>query len=90
MNISHIPKAKVLAALFNAAKPFGSGYIQYNPNHIMSEDEASKILEGQVYFDYLEGRLMKVNLSLNELDTSNYNRDNGAGAAEAVINEIKA
>jgi len=56
----------------------------------MSEDEASKILEGQVYFDYLEGRLMKVNLSLNELDTSNYNRDNGAGAAEAVINEIKA
>jgi len=90
MNISHLPKPKVLAALFNAAKPLGLGIIHYKKEHVMGEEEASEMLESQAYFDYVEGRLMKVNLSVDELDTSNYNRDNGANSAEDAINSIKA
>ena len=56
----------------------------------MDEAEAQKILDsGQTYFDYHEGRLMKVDLSGDELDTRFYNRDNGEMAAENAISQIQ-
>lgn len=39
----------------------------------------------RLYFDYLKGRVMKVDLSKDELDTRLYNRDNGPNAAEDAI-----
>lgn len=88
MDISKISKPKVLAALFNAAKPLGLGFIHYDPNHVMNEVEAAGLLQNQTYFDYHEGRLMKVDLSSDELRTSMYNRDNGENAAEDAIGQI--
>jgi len=85
MDISNLPKPKVLAALFNEAKPLGMGFMHFRPDHVMDETEAAKLLEEQTFFDYHEGRLMKVDLSKDELLTSMYNRDNGQGAAEAAI-----
>ncbi len=85
MNISNLSKPKVLAALFNAAKPLGMGFIHYNPAHIMDEAEAEKLLTQGTYFDYLEGRVMKVDLSKDDLYTALYNRDNGDNAAENAI-----
>ena len=41
------------------------------------------------YFDYVDGRVMKVDLSGDELHTGLYNRDNGIGAAEAVIDTLR-
>ena len=38
--------------------------------------------------DYLSGRVMKVNLSGDEMRTDLYNRDNGAGSAEAIVNSL--
>jgi hypothetical protein len=96
MDISNLSKPAVLAALFNDAKPLGMGIIHYKRDHIMDESEAAQLLESQTYFDYLEGRVMKVDLSGNELRTSSYNRDNGENAAENAITralfpiEIKA
>lgn len=51
----------------------------------MDESEAEHILHNQTYFDYLEGRVMKVDLSKDELRTDLYNRDNGENAAENAI-----
>jgi len=85
MNISNYPRAEVLAALFNAAKPLGLGFIHYKPEHIMDESEAQELLTRQTYFDYHEGRLMKVDMSKDELRTDLYNRDNGENAAEDAI-----
>ena len=49
-------------------------------------EEARKILDaGQTYFDYLKGRVMKIDLSRDEVDTQLYNRDNGPGAAERAL-----
>lgn len=42
-----------------------------------------------LYFDYLKGRVMKVDLSKDEIETAMYDRDNGQGAAEIVINELR-
>lgn len=90
MNIENHTKASVLAALYNASKPQGMGFLHFNPKP-MTENEAEDLLkEGRTYFDYLHGRVMKIDLSGNDLDTSLYNRDNGQGAAERVIESLKS
>lgn len=38
-----------------------------------------------MYFDYLKGRVMKVNLSGDEFDEWGYDRDNGSGAAHRAL-----
>jgi len=97
MNISQYNKAEVLAALYNASKVQGMGFLQAIPNHVMTTEEAQTLLDGDgtylkgrsFYFDYLHGKVMKVDLAKDELDTRLYNRDNGEGAAEAAIAAIK-
>lgn len=39
----------------------------------------------RIYFDYLQGRVMKVDLAGDELDPRLYDRDNGEGAARRAI-----
>ncbi len=87
IDISKKDKAEVLVALYNASRPIGLGYLEYDPTPMRIE-EARSLLERQTYFDYCKGRVMKVNLAGNELDTYLYNRDNGTGAAERVLSEI--
>lgn len=78
-------KAEVLAKLYNASHPQGLGFLHADPAN-MTVEEAQKILDsGQTYFDYLKGRVMKVDLSGDELDPRLYDRDNGNGAAEAAL-----
>jgi hypothetical protein len=85
MDIKGISKAKILAALYNASRPQGMGFLQAK-NGDMSEAEAQKLLDdGHTYFDYLYGRVMKIDLSGDELRTALYDRDNGHGAAEDAI-----
>lgn len=56
----------------------------------MTVEDAQKILEGgQTDFDYLQGRVMKVDLSEDTLDPWLYDRDNGQGAAERAIAEVR-
>jgi len=88
MNISKLSKAKVLAALYNGSKVQGMGIFQAKPG-AMSEAEAQKLLDsGQTYFDYLHGKVMKIDLSGDELETWLYNRDNGQGSAERIIESL--
>lgn len=84
MNISKYDKAEILAALFNVAKPLGLGVFHFRPAP-MTKEIAKEILKGGSDFDYIQGRVMKINLSGNELDTRLYNRDNGKDAAETII-----
>jgi hypothetical protein len=54
----------------------------------MSTAEAQTILDsrkGNLYFDYLNGRMIKVNLGQDNLDLRLYDRDNGPGAGMMVI-----
>jgi hypothetical protein len=88
MNIKNINKAKILSALYNHAQIQGLGRLGAD-NKDMSEGEAQSILDyGKTYFDYFNGRVMKIDLSGDELRTDLYNRDNGKDAAEKIICQL--
>ena len=81
-------KAKILAALYNNARAQGLGWLHYDPAP-MTEAEAKELLDGgQTYFDYLKGRVLKVDLSSDTTETYLYNRDNGKNKAEQIIADI--
>lgn len=87
LNISGISKAKILAKLYNESKPLGIGFLHYDPAP-MTEQEAEELLKESNYFDYLKGRVMKVRLDGDELDTYLYDRDNGEDAAERALKTV--
>ena len=87
IDISKLSKVKVLVALYDAAQPLGTGLLYYDPTP-MSEEEAASLLEQSTYIDYVKGRVMKVDLSKSEFDPRLYDRDNGQGEAERVINGL--
>ncbi|MET9776180.1 hypothetical protein ABZ023_18300 [Streptomyces sp. NPDC006367] len=90
IDISGLNKAKVLAALWNNAAP-PPAHVTPNPrNFAMTAAEAAEILlrEG-AGFDYLEDRLLKVNLSDDTFDPRGYDRDNGDGLAAQVITRLR-
>lgn len=88
IDISGMDKAEVLAALYNAARPLGMGFLQYKPGD-MPIEEARKLLADSPYFDYVHGRVMKIRLTSNTLNTRFYDRDNGTGAALRVIDALR-
>lgn len=87
ISLKGLDKAEVLAALYNASKPQGMGFIQYDPKP-MTREEAAGLLEDRTSFDYLQGRVMKVHLGGDEFDPWLYDRDNGQGMAQSAIKQI--
>ncbi len=88
IDISNLSKGKVLAGLYNASKQLGMGLIHFTPED-MTETEGQMLIDnGTTYFDYLKGRVMKVDLSNGAFDPSLYDRDNGEGAAQRVIDNL--
>lgn len=89
IDIHDLNKASVLQALYNAAKPQGTGFIQYDPKPMNAQEAIAILKSGQTYFDYLKGRVMKVDLKSDSFDPWGYDRDNGEGTAAAVIDQIR-
>lgn len=87
IDIKGISKAAVLAALYNASRPLGMGFLHHQPSP-MSEKEAAEHLKRGSYFGYLNGRVMKVDLSGDTLEERLYDRDNGQGTAYAAIKHL--
>ena len=74
--IGNVDKAVALAALYNASHPQGMGFLHYEARK-MTVEEAEELLQQSGYFDYLKGRVMKVNFSDSYLNLNLYDRDNG-------------
>lgn len=95
INIKHISKAKVLAALYNGSKVKGLGFLQAKSGQ-MTEEDAQEILDEyqeqglDLYFDYLHGKVMKIDLTGDEFNPRLYDRDNGEGRAAEIIEHISA
>jgi hypothetical protein len=89
IDITGLSKPKVLAALFNSSKQQGMGFLNAQGAKPLTLEEAEGILKEQNYFDYLRGRVMKVDLKGDSLDPWLYDRDNGTGAAERAISSIR-
>ena len=86
-----LTKAEVLAALWNGSHTQGMSFLAAVPGHDrMTMEEAEDIIQklsSRLYFDYLEGRVLKVDLRSDEpvFDEYYYDRDCGEGAAAMAI-----
>lgn len=98
VDISDLSKAEVLAALFNASSPAGMGFLQAaNGPKVMDITHAQRLiddLEGSpqgVYFDYLYGRPLKLDLRVSySFEPWGFDRDNGGdGTAQKVIDRLR-
>ena len=90
INIATLNKAAVLAALYNRARPQGMGFLHYDPKPVTAEEAANWLAASRDgYFDYIKGRVMKVDLSKDELNEWGFDRDNGQGAAQSAIDEVR-
>jgi len=76
IDISEFKKADVLAVLYNSAKPVGLGFMHYNSKPMTREDAQKIIDQGITNFDYLHGRIMKIDISGDKIDPSCYDADN--------------
>lgn len=89
INIKGLNKAEVLSTLYNNSRPQGLGFMHFEAKD-MTVAEAEEILKQTLHFDYLKGRVMKVDLSSDEsFEEWLYDRDNGEGAAERAVEQLR-
>ena len=89
VDIKGLDKARVLKALYDHSHVQGSGFLQAVPDGVVTVEHCAGLLAKYSYFDYLHGRVLKVDLSGDEFDERLYDRDCGEGAAQRAVDSIK-
>jgi hypothetical protein len=89
ISIKGLDKAVVLQALHSASKAQSMGFMHFDPKGL-SLAECNQVLESDTYVDYLQGRVIKVDFSGEEIDPYLFDRDNGTGALERVVSEVRS
>ena len=64
--------------------------MQAVPDGVVTVEHCEMLLGSQTYFDYLHGRVLKVDLSGDEFDERLYDRDCGEGAAQRAVDSVRA
>ena len=88
ISIKDLNKAEVLKALYDRSHEQGMGFLQAVPKGYVTVQHCEQLLKNQTYFDYLYGRVMKVDLSGDEFNECLYDRDNGPGAALRAVESV--
>ena len=88
ISIKGLNKGEVLAGLYNNSKVQGMGFLQAIPGEMTTDQAQAIIDQGITDFDYLHGKVMKVDLSEDEFSPWGYDRDNGQGSAQKVIDNL--
>lgn len=94
VNIKGLDKAEVLHALWRHSHAQGLSFLGLSPEGFTIQKARDLIKERQeknarLYFDYVEGHVIKCDLSSDSFDEFLYDRDCGPGAAENAINELR-
>jgi hypothetical protein len=91
IDIKGLDKAAVLKALYDHSHVQGMGFMQAAPEGYVTVERCRMLLEntGYPYFDYLYGKVLKVDLSKDEFDERLYDRDCGPGAAQRAIDSLR-
>ena len=90
VDIKGLDKARVLKALYDHSHVQGSGFLQAVPDGVVTVEHCAGLLAKYSYFDYLHGRVLKVDLSGDEFDERLYDRDCGEGAAQRAVDSVRA
>jgi len=89
INISKMDKVEIFRTLYNNAKPQGMGFLHYDSTPMLREEAETMFNErNDKYFDYVKGRVMKIDLSGDTLDPWLYDRDNGDGEVEYALKDM--
>lgn len=88
IDIKGLDKAEVIKALYRGAQPLGLGVLSFETGGLQ-DSEAQQLAESGTYIDYLHGRVMKVDLSGDAFNEALYDRDNGQGKAQAIIDSLR-
>lgn len=93
VDIAGLDKVALLIALYKNGHKVGMGFLAPD----MSDDEIRAYVADYTqrfgdfpYVDYLGGRPLKVDLKRDTFRTHLYDRDNGIGAAAAVVEGLRA
>lgn len=88
IDIEGLTKAQVLKALHDGTRAIGMGML-HDLGRDMTLEEAERLTRGDLYFDYVSGRPLKVDLNGDSFDPRLYDRDAGEGRAEAVVSALR-
>lgn len=89
IDIRNLDKAEVLKVLYDASHHQGLGFLQAVPDSVVTVEHCRDLLASNTYFDYLYGKVMKVDLRDDFFNEAMYDRDNGPGAAQKAINKLR-
>ena len=90
VDIKGLDKAKVLKALYDHSHVQGLGFMHAAEEGTVTAESCAELLEKYTQFDYLHGRVLKVDLSGDEFDERLYDRDCGEGAAQRAVDSVRA
>lgn len=101
VSIAGLEKAAVLHALWHGSRAQGMSFMGLPTGDVtveMCEEAVSPDADNSnahahqsrpLHFDYWHGRVLKVDISGDSFDPWGYDRDNGQGAAERVIEALR-
>lgn len=99
VSIAGLDKAEVLLALWQASQMQGMSFLGFLGSGELTLEQAQKEVQERkhigfdgkdsIYFDYLNGKVMKVDIGQDEFDARLYDRDNGEGSAQRAIDNLK-
>ncbi len=90
LDITGIDKAELLKALYDSSKLQGMGFLQANGPMSIQQAAMEYDASDSKYFDYHHGKVMKVQLDKDTLDTWGYDRDNGDMSAFIALQHLGA
>ena len=90
VDIKGLDKARVLKALYDHSHVQGLGFMHAAEEGAVTVESCAKLLEKYTQYDYLHGRVLKVDLSGDEFDERLYDRDCGEGAAQRAVDSVRA
>lgn len=94
VDITGLNKAEVLKALWDGSKAQGMSFLSLIDEmtlEIAEEQIEENInINGEIYIDYCCGKVIKCNLTFDEFGPWYYDRYNGIGVAQRVIDILRA
>lgn len=90
VDITGLDKRVLLRKLWESSKSAPFFAMSNIPPHPLSESEIDKVFEmEEPYADYLSGRVIKTRFTTDLLDPWGYDRDNGSGAMQKVVDSMR-
>lgn len=94
VSIKGLDKAEVLLALWRGSHAQGLSFLGMIDAGSLDIEKAKHCIEeakahGRLYFDYLNGHVIKCDITDDEFDPRLYDRDCGEGRAEEVIKALR-